>query len=302
MESQQLKHLVAAIHCGNLVKAADECHISQSGLSRSIKSLEDRLGVPLLTRKPKGVEPTVFGLSFVERAKLILNEIDRSVQEIRALSVAETGEAMFGVTQNYGFYFLPEVLAQLSISNPGVRTNVVTGGFLDLVAQLKAGAIDFAFGLLGRIDDASEITIEPLRDHHSRVIARCGHPLAQKNAEVSPAELAAARWATLNGEGFQRIFCDYFFSNGLPVPVQALKTDSIALIRQTLAATDFLAVLPPHIVRQAVEGGDLAILDCEAPAEQTQVGLMFRNHGLITPQSKQVVSLIRKSVAAHAPI
>jgi DNA-binding transcriptional LysR family regulator len=302
MESQQLKHLVAAVHCGNLVKAADHCNISQSGLSRSIKSLEDRLGVPLLIRLPKGVEPTIFGRSFVERAKLILNEIDRSVQELQALSAAKSGEAVFGVTQNYGFYFMPEVLARLSVSHPGVRTHVVTGGFLDLVAQLKAGAIDFAFGLLGRIEDVAEITIEPLRDHHSRVVARGDHPLASKNGEVTPAELADARWATLNGEGFQRIFCDYFFSHDLPTPVQALKTDSIALIRQTLAATDLLAVLPPHMVRQAVESGELAILDCEAPAEQTEVGLIFRNHGLITPQSKQVVAHIRKCVAEHAPI
>jgi DNA-binding transcriptional LysR family regulator len=302
MESQQLKHLVAAIHCGNLVKAADQCHISQSGLSRSIKSLEDRLGVPLLTRMPKGVEPTIFGRNFVERAKLILNEIDRSVLELQALSAAKSGEAVFGVTQNYGFYFIPEVLARLSESHPGVRTHVVTGGFMDLVAQLKAGSIDFAFGLLGRIDDCVEITVEPLRDHHSRVVARSDHPLALRNAEVTPAELAAARWATLSGEGFQRIFCDYFFSHDLPTPVQALKTDSIALIRQTLSATDFLAVLPPHMVDQAVERGDLAILDCEAPAEQTEVGLIFRNNCLMTPQSKQVVALIRKSVADHSPI
>jgi DNA-binding transcriptional LysR family regulator len=302
MESQQLKHLVAAVHCGNLVKAADECNISQSGLSRSIKSLEDRLGVPLLTRKPKGVEPTVFGRSFVERAKLILNEIDRSVQELKSLSVAEKGEAVFGVTQNYGFYFIPAVLAQLSQTHPGVRTQVVTGGFLDLVAELKAGAIDFAFGLLGRIDESAEITVEPLRDHHSRVVARAGHPLAMKNEEVTPTELAAASWATLSGEGFQRTFCDYFFSLGLPTPVQALRTDSIALIRETLASTDFLAVLPPHIVCREVQAGELAILDCEAPAEQTEVGLIFRNDSLITPQAKQVVGLIRKAVAAHAPI
>ena len=302
MESQQLKHLVAAVHCGNLVKAADHCNISQSGLSRSIKSLEERLGVPLLTRMPKGVEPTIFGRCFVERAKLILNEIDRSVDELKALSAAKSGEAVFGVTQNYGFYFIPEVLARLNVSHPGVRTHVTTGGFLDLVARLKSGEIDFAFGLLGRIEDVSEITVEPLRDHHSRVVARKDHPLAAKVGEVTPAELAGARWATLSGEGFQRIFCDYFFSNDLPTPVQALKTDSIALIRQTLGATDMLAVLPPHMVSQAVEGGHLAILDCEAPAEQTEVGLVFRNQGLMTPQSKQVVALIRKCVAEHGPI
>ena len=302
MEIQQLRHLIAAVRCGNLVKAADQCNISQSGLSRSIKSLEDRLGVPLLIRKPKGVEPTIFGANFVDRAKLILNEIDRSMEELRALNAAELGESVFGITQNYGFYFIPEVIEALHEENPGFRVNVITGGFLDLVRDLKAGAIDFAFGLLGRMDEMADITVEPLRDHHSRVVARVDHPLAKKEGEVTPEELANARWATLRGEGFQRIFSDYFSGHGVSAPTHIVKTDSIALIRQVVMSGDLLAVLPPHLVRDDVDGGALAILDCEAPAEQTQVGLMFRTQGMITPQSGLVVARIRKSLAGRTSV
>ena len=88
MEVQQLRHLLAAVRYGNLLKAAEEIHISQSGLSRSIKSLETRLGVPLLIRKSKGVEPTVFGLSVINRAKVIINEVARAVEEIKAIEAA----------------------------------------------------------------------------------------------------------------------------------------------------------------------------------------------------------------------
>ena len=45
MEIQQLRHLLAAVETGNLLKAADKSCISQSGLSRSIKSLEQRPGI-----------------------------------------------------------------------------------------------------------------------------------------------------------------------------------------------------------------------------------------------------------------
>jgi LysR family transcriptional regulator, regulator of abg operon len=57
MEVQQLRHLIAAIETGNLLRAADKSCISQSGLSRSIKTLETTLGVPLLIRGPKGSSP-----------------------------------------------------------------------------------------------------------------------------------------------------------------------------------------------------------------------------------------------------
>ena len=88
MEIQQLRHLIAAIENRNLLKAADKAYISQSGLSRSLKSLEHRLGVPLLIRGPKGVEPTIYGLTVIRRAKVILNEVARSIEEVRAIEMA----------------------------------------------------------------------------------------------------------------------------------------------------------------------------------------------------------------------
>lgn len=282
------------MECGNLLKAAKECRISQSGLSRSIRSLEDRLGVELLTRKAKGVEPTIYGLSVVQRARLILNEVNRSVEELRAIQAARLGDVTVGVTQNYGHYLIPQVLVDLYAAHPEIRVIVTTGGFLDLVEQLKIGAVDFAFGLVGMVADSDEITIEPLREHYSKVVARAGHPLAAKPGDITPQELANARWAALRGAGFQQNFVDYFLTRQLQPPVQMLKTDSISLMKAVIATTDLLAVLPPAIVLDAVEAGTLTILNCEAPAEQTSVGLMFRTHGLITPQSQQIIDRIRR--------
>jgi DNA-binding transcriptional LysR family regulator len=294
LEIQQLKHLIAAIEFGNLLKAAEECNISQSGLSRSIRSLEDRLGVQLLIRKSKGVEPTIFGLSLLPRARLILNEVERAAAEIRSIQSCGIGEIEFGITQNYGYYFMPEVLADLQGKHPGIRVNIRTGGFLDLVALLKIGAVDFVFGLLGPLEKDSELEVELLREHHSRVIARHAHPLALRAEEVTAEELAAARWATLRSEGFQRNFASYFSTRGLRLPMQAVVTDSIALIRQSIAAGDLLAVLPPDIVHREIDNQELVIIDCEAPAEQTHVGLVTRRLSLVTPQRKQITDHIRR--------
>jgi DNA-binding transcriptional LysR family regulator len=185
LEIQQLRHLVAAVDCGNLLKAAEECNISQSGLSRSIRSLEDRLGVELLVRKSKGVEPTIFGASLVQRARLILNEVGRSMAELRAIQSAEIGDVAVGITQNYGHYFFPDVLADLHKAHSGIRVAVTSGGFLDLIAQLKVGAIDFVFGLLGGVEATPEIRIETLREHHSRVTR--SHPSATRSRrKISP--------------------------------------------------------------------------------------------------------------------
>jgi len=294
LEIQQLRHLIAAVECGNLLKAASRCNISQSGLSRSIASLEESLGVQLLHRKPKGVEPTVFGLRVLARAHLILNEIARCTEDIRSIQACEIGDLTFGITQNYGYYAIPELVSNLNADLPGIHLTIETGGFLDLVERLKTGAIDFVFGLLGPIDDDDELVVDRMREHHSRVVGRKAHPLAMKEGEVTPTELATARWATLRSSGFQRNFTYFFTSQGLAPPVQAVRTDSLELICKTIANSDLLAVLPPDVARQQIIDESLVILDCDAPAEQTDVGVVTRKGSLVTQQRKEVLSRLEK--------
>jgi DNA-binding transcriptional LysR family regulator len=293
LEIQQLKHLIAAVECGNLLKAAGLCNISQSGLSRSIANLEEGVGVQLLLRKPKGVEPTIFGLRVVEHAHVILNEIERCSEDIRSIEACEIGEITFGVTQNYGYYLIPDLISELSIVFPGIHVRVKTGGFLDLAESLRLGAIDFVFGLLGPIEDRGDLLVDRLQDHRSRVVAHVSHPLACKGAPVTSLDLFSARWATLCSEGFQRNFTGFFLSQGLDAPVQVIKTDSLELIRQIIGRTDLLAVLPPDVARAEIERGELVILDCDTPAEQTDVGIITRNGSLVTERRNEILRRIR---------
>lgn len=301
MEIQQLKHLIAAIENRNLLRAADKSYISQSGLSRSLKSLEHRLGVPLLHRGPKGVEPTVYGLAVMRRARVILNEVARSVDEVRAIEQGRIGETTFGVTQNYANYLMPDVLAGLHVDRPDLRVTVVTDGFLELVNKVKNEEVDFAFGLIGRIHHGDGLIIEPLMDNRSNVFARVDHPFAGRT-DVTTDELAQACWAMLSSESVQRGFGLFFEARGRAVPPQMLKCNSIAMLRHVVAETDALTILPHEVVQPEVDAGTLVALRCETPVERTRIGLIFRDGGLITPQAQVVIDRIRATVAARAAV
>ena len=300
MEIQQLRHLIAAIENRNLLKAADTAYISQSGISRSLKNLEHRLGVQLLERGPKGVVPTVYGLALVRRAKVILNEVARSMEEVRAIEQGRIGETTFGITQNYANYMMPPLLATLLHERPGLRVTVHSDGFLELVQKVKTEEIDFAFGLIGRIHHSDGIIIEPLMENRSRVIAGNNHPLTTKD-EVSIDDLAQAQWAMLSSESVQRGFGLFFETRGMAVPAQMLKCNSIALIRHVVEASGALTILPPDVVQPEIDSGLLVPLNCETPVERTRVGLIFRDGGMITPQAEVVVQRIRAVLAQHEP-
>lgn len=295
MEFQQLRHLLAAAEHGCLIKAAQASNITQSGLSRSISSLESRLGVPLLNRNAKGVELTLYGQTLVQRAKVIVNEVSRSLSEVRDLESGEIGLAQIGITQNYGLYLMPSLLARLQVDRPGMRFEVVTGGFLDLVEKVTTGAVDVAFGLLGSFPTTDRLVVERLKEHHSRAFARVQHPLATRKG-LTASDLAQARWATLRGEGFQRNFAAFFDQHGQRTPVQVLKTDSIELIRSFVMTSDTLTVLPSDVFRKEIDEGIIVVLDCEAPAEVTQLGLVFRAGAFISPQVELISERIRELV------
>ena len=296
MEIQQLKHLMAALEHGNLLKAAEKSFISQSGLSRSIKSLEHRLGVPLLIRGPKGVEPTVYGTSVLRRAKVILNEVEKSIQEVRAIEQARVGEVTFGITPNYATYLVPQLLAELHRDRPSLRVTVITDGFVELIERVKSESIDFAFGLVGQVRRGDGILIETIRAHRARVMAGSNHTLAQRGI-VSREDLASAEWAMLNGEGVQRSFGLFFETRGLPVPAQVMRSNSVSLVRQMVKDSNVLSILPEEVVQKDIEAGEIVMLDCETPVEQTRVGLFFREGGLLTPQAQLVIDRFRHAAA-----
>ncbi len=91
-EISDLRAFVAAADLGGFRAAADSLHLSASALSRRIEKLEDALGVRLFERTTRKMDLTIVGRGFLDRAYLILNEIDNSMLEVDDFARNMTGE------------------------------------------------------------------------------------------------------------------------------------------------------------------------------------------------------------------
>lgn len=294
MEFQQLRHLIAAAESGNLLKASQICCISQSGLSRSIKQLEDRLGVQLLIRGPRGVEPTESGIAVINRARVILNEVARAGEDVRDIVDGRIGEVRLGITQNFTRYLVPDLLAHIRNERPNLAFDVRADGFHELVEAVKAEAIEFGFGVIGQLGRTEGIVIEELSSHGSRVMCAANHPLA-KAGKASLEDLHQAQWAMLGTEGVQRPFQIFFESRGLTPPCQSLKATSVEFIRQWLETGQFLTVLPAPAMQKELDSGRFVVLDCQGPFSVLRVGLFYRSRGLLSQQARIVIEAFRKN-------
>src|SRR5215471_15082071 len=81
---------------GSMAKAAAQLGISQPNVSEVIADLEHTLGARLFDRRPRGVEPTLFGKALLKRTRAVFDELRQGVRDIEFLSDPGIGEVRIG--------------------------------------------------------------------------------------------------------------------------------------------------------------------------------------------------------------
>src|SRR5262249_54198892 len=92
LKLRDLNILMAVVRCGTMGKAAAQLAVSQPVVSKAIADLEHTVGVRLLDRSKRGVEPTLYGRALIRRGAVIFDEMQQSLSDIEFLSDPSTGE------------------------------------------------------------------------------------------------------------------------------------------------------------------------------------------------------------------
>jgi DNA-binding transcriptional LysR family regulator len=96
---RELHTLEAVAQSGSMAKAAAYLALSQSAVSKSITEMEHTLGVPLLERTSRGVEPTAYARILLKRSAAIFDELSQGLKEIEYLADPAGGELKIGTTE-----------------------------------------------------------------------------------------------------------------------------------------------------------------------------------------------------------
>src|SRR6188472_2384800 len=97
MKLLQLRYLIQVAETGSFTKAATKLNVAQPALSRQIKLLEDELGVSLLRRDGRGVEPTAAGNELVRRSMDIFKHLFEAREAVMAFRGQMEGEVTIGI-------------------------------------------------------------------------------------------------------------------------------------------------------------------------------------------------------------
>jgi len=176
MDLRQMAHVVALSEERQFTRAAALSGVSQSGLSASIRSLEDELGTALFTRTTRRVEPTEAGHALLPHARSMLEQAtaarDAVVQASRELS----GTLRLGAEQCLGLVDVGALLERFHRRYPQVQIEFTQDGSHALVAQVREGALDVA--LVATSDHLGALVQTELGREPLVVLLPPGHPLA----------------------------------------------------------------------------------------------------------------------------
>src|SRR5215813_13632227 len=98
LKLHDLRVLMSVVQAGSMSKAAERLGTAQPALSRSIAELEHALGVRLLDRGPRGVEPTAYGRALIKRGVAVFDELRQGVKDIEFIKDPTIGEVRIGAT------------------------------------------------------------------------------------------------------------------------------------------------------------------------------------------------------------
>ena len=141
---RQIQHFQRIVQLNSFTEAAEDCHISQSGISQSVKSLEEEIGAKLLIRKNRRFELTEAGEHFYKKSLVITADLEQLCRETVRIDRKDTEELSLGVLSTYSGDEFNRAIAAFSEKYPTVELKVTNGNHEDLYDSLRLGRIDLA--------------------------------------------------------------------------------------------------------------------------------------------------------------
>src|SRR5262249_14869282 len=143
LKLHDLHVLMAVVQVGSMSKAAALLNTGQSAVSRSIAELERAVGVPLLERNARGVEPTECGRALLNGGTAVFDDLRQAVKQIESLSDPAAGDVRLGSVPPLAASFVAAVIARVAKRYPRIASHLVTAPVEPLCRLLHERNADF---------------------------------------------------------------------------------------------------------------------------------------------------------------
>jgi LysR family transcriptional regulator, nitrogen assimilation regulatory protein len=274
MNLRQLKYFVSVVEAGNMTRAAEQLHVAQTALGMQIRQLEEDLGVALLVRHSRGVEPTKAGGLLHARALAILKLVEQTRTDVSACEREESETIRFGITPALMLSVGTEIAVTVREQLPQVFLSMVEAMSHVLVEMLARGEVDFI--LCYDVPDQPHLSRTALLQDDLVLVTlpgpRKGEPIAL--VDVLDESLAMPE----QGDTVRTVAARTARELGLELKV-AYEVRSIAAMKDLVSRGAAASILPYFSVLEEVRAGKLDARPITMPALRRSLFLASSKQG-----------------------
>ena len=144
MEIRTLRYFLAVAREENMTRAAEQLHVTQPTLSKTLKALEDELGKKLFTRHSFSIRLTDEGVLLRNRAEDLVSMADKIAREFVTLDDITGGDICLGLAESYQIRTLARAIKEFQRQYPELHYHITSGDTEQVTEKLDKGLLDFA--------------------------------------------------------------------------------------------------------------------------------------------------------------
>lgn len=257
LELRQLQLFIEVAKHKSITKAAESMHLSQPALSKSIRVLEEELGMTLVIRANKTSDLTDAGkivLEYAQKMVGILSEMKTTLNDITNLS---RGQITIGLPPIIGSLFFPRVIAKFHHAFPNIELNITEYGGARVVKSVEEG--EFELGVAVLPIDEKQFDVYPIVEEEMKLLVFKDHRLASRKV-VDIKELKEEEFIFYHEEfALNQIMRNQFIEVGFE-PKILFQSSQWDLMTEMVAANLGITILPRSICNRAFNP-DLRVIE-----------------------------------------
>ncbi|MEI3605543.1 LysR family transcriptional regulator [Pseudogracilibacillus sp. SE30717A] len=181
MDIRHLEYFLEVAKHLNFTKAAAALHISQPTLSKTIKGMEEELGVPLFDRSFRQLALTDAGKALQQNAKNVIHAYENLTSEMDDVFSLKKGEIRIGIPPIIGAAFCSNLISQYIDTYPHIKVSLIEVGSKKIKHGIMEGSLDIGFVCSNPLNKRNVESIELIKDP-LMVLVSNDHSLCESNS------------------------------------------------------------------------------------------------------------------------
>lgn len=292
---RHLQTFVEVARQKSVVKAARLLNVSQPAATKTIRELEEVLGVAVVEREGRGIRITRYGEVFLRHAGAALTALRQGLDSVSQERTGGAPPIRLGALPTVSARIMPRAMTVFLEEATGARVKIVTGENSVLLEQLRVGELDLMVGRLAAPERMTGLSFEHLYSEPVVFAVRAGHPLLSGKQSIF-GHLPGYPILMPTRASIIRPFVERFLiANGVGSLPNQIETVSDSFGRTFVRSSDAVWIISAGVVAPDVEDGRLTTLPIDTSETKGPVGLTMRSDAVAAPALTILMQTIREA-------